>query len=1350
PVDLSGNDRFCLDGQRLVDVSNSPVCTTVSGTTVRQLRTELESFQRVCAYTFEAANGPRFFTVERQDGSISWYGDRRTNATQADGGVGDGYLTGTATGQASIVYLWAQTRFQDSTGNYIDYEYLKNPGGTDRPGEHLLSRVRYTGKVVLPGQSGTALAPYAEVAFDYEPLLFRRSFFAGSQVWQTRLLTGIRSINDGTTVRFYRLNFPRLGTGLVRSPSGSGAVQLNSIKECRDETEAVCLAPTVFEWSQAKHEFVSTETPAGLQNGSMDKFEGLKFADIDGDGRQDMVWAKNGKSSDPCPTDGIHVSFGRLNAAGTPFFTDPPGSVCAPAELLDEPDSSWFLLDYDGDGRDDLFMRGLIEWVAYRSTGVNGVQGHPFDTSVNLLSTLSPSIPAGSDPEKQPQLADLNGDGLTDIIYARNGQLIARIMERGGPFGFRWGAERSLSFFGAEADPCTLFGPDCSYTLEGLYQKDNFQQLIDFNGDSRSDLLVLADVTGQQFCSVGSPDPGPGPDPFPPIQEQRVNPRPFERPQPRVRERRVLANEVVLCTRRVIVGATVERITPTTVEAEAYGDGLWNWFERTEERIAFADINGDGLTDALRLMPANRGFSTYVLNTGSGLGGPVGASGVVVGLGESISNIIKAQLVDTNGDGRADLVYPNNSHGAMARRTYSDIDVGFGPEQTLPGGGAVTGCSSALCLDGRSFMFGDYDADGAVDSLRIEWKNSVSPMYVSRAGSGSRYQPRDVVTRISNGLGAITDLAYLPLSNAAVYRRDGGSRNALNWGRGSPVQDFVAPMYVVYRASSSAPTFEDANASSTLFYRYQGAKLQAGGRGFLGFREVSSIDVNTPGQHILSVTEYAQNYPFVGQPMRTWQRLKVGAFTPGACATLVTEAGGCFLPPGQTFADQSQGLLLSDSNQVPEVFPAFTPGAQVPLHVRLAGSTEDGFDPSTGVRTSRVETTFVYDAWGNVSQTAVDTYTGTSSSKTASVVTGNTYVNDGAKWRLGRLTASTVTHSRPGQPNIVRTTAFAYDMSGPVTGFLTREQVQPGGGTDKDLRTFYVLDAFGNRLRTHTCSAQLSEAECTSQSIQFQPGDGLRIQRYSRQSFDSRGRYVTAVYQPYWTGSGGSESPVQTILSRDAFGEVRHARDFNDLDSYTVSGHLGRGYYSWVETVPGGTPGGVGGRQSWTTYRWCGTGTNQVNCPSGAKFRQQVQTEGAPSQWTYFDVLGRPLLTAGEGFNAITGQAFSAVCSYSDRYGRGSRTSEPFFLPLAASGGAPAFGGGNPCLSGRDWTVNQYDAVGRPLRTDHPDGSWSGVAYAGLETTFTDQRGTTRRELKNALGELVSATDAGDLTTTYA
>jgi hypothetical protein len=58
PVNFTGSDRFCLDGQRLLEVSNTTdACKVVSGMTVKSLRTEIESFQRVCAYTFNAVNG---------------------------------------------------------------------------------------------------------------------------------------------------------------------------------------------------------------------------------------------------------------------------------------------------------------------------------------------------------------------------------------------------------------------------------------------------------------------------------------------------------------------------------------------------------------------------------------------------------------------------------------------------------------------------------------------------------------------------------------------------------------------------------------------------------------------------------------------------------------------------------------------------------------------------------------------------------------------------------------------------------------------------------------------------------------------------------------------------------------------------------------------------------------------------------------------------------------------------------------------------------------------------------------------------------------------------------------------
>ena len=63
---------------------------------------------------------------------------------------------------------WAQTRFQDSTGNYIDYLYNENPSGAGT-GEHHIREIRYTGKVALAGQSVSS-APYAKVQFNYSTL----------------------------------------------------------------------------------------------------------------------------------------------------------------------------------------------------------------------------------------------------------------------------------------------------------------------------------------------------------------------------------------------------------------------------------------------------------------------------------------------------------------------------------------------------------------------------------------------------------------------------------------------------------------------------------------------------------------------------------------------------------------------------------------------------------------------------------------------------------------------------------------------------------------------------------------------------------------------------------------------------------------------------------------------------------------------------------------------------------------------------------------------------------------------------------------------------------------------------
>ncbi|MCR6627707.1 MAG: hypothetical protein NVV67_16020 [Pseudoxanthomonas sp.] len=162
PINFSATDRYCLDGQRLVP--SAATCPSAGGMSGVALATEIDTFARVCAYSAGGSStGPAFFTVERKDGSISWYGDRDSN-TGAN--RPDGYFEATSSLSPGAALVWAQTRFQDSTGNYIDYVYSENPAGPGT-GEHLVSEIRYTGKVSLPGQSGATGAPYARLVFNY-------------------------------------------------------------------------------------------------------------------------------------------------------------------------------------------------------------------------------------------------------------------------------------------------------------------------------------------------------------------------------------------------------------------------------------------------------------------------------------------------------------------------------------------------------------------------------------------------------------------------------------------------------------------------------------------------------------------------------------------------------------------------------------------------------------------------------------------------------------------------------------------------------------------------------------------------------------------------------------------------------------------------------------------------------------------------------------------------------------------------------------------------------------------------------------------------------------------------------
>ncbi|MGQ0801506.1 MAG: Ig-like domain-containing protein, partial [Pseudomarimonas sp.] len=1375
PLTFTDSDRFCLDGQRLLEVAPAAAsaCPTISGQFVRQLRTEIESHRRICGYSPSAAgtgSGPKFFTVESKDGSTSWFGDRRA----VSGAASNAFLAGNATDQTQTdtYYHWALGRFEDSTGNYIDYEYLKDPGGAARPGELLLQRASYTGKRVLVGQTEPASLPYAHVEFQYEVpfgIEDRKGYFAGTSVWSTRRLKQIFSRADGQELRDYQLIYGQ-------ATSGANETQLQALQECRNAprpgggTNRVCLNRTEFQWSSAVHGFRAPSPQFDLPTGSQSKFGGMKFGDVDGDGRLDMVWVKDGQENEVCRTEQIHVFYARAGAGGALEFKKEGSEafLCAPREFdRDEGgslDRNWFLLDYNGDGKDDIFLRGSAQWVGRQSQGTASGTQNPFNQTADLLASIP--IPAGSTLDHPVQRADLNADGLPDLIYYHEDQerIFARLMTRASGSGspYVWGEPMSVQLEGINE----LAGSPPPGELMGLYAKGGFDQLNDFNGDGRSDVVVVVDVTRE--CGVGGGGGGHGGPPH--------TPRPHHRPG----GQSVPNTPTTVCTIPFLYAMVVSKVPQpgaggSIILSQYPGGAIGNGYF---EGLRFVDLNGDGLSDIYNPnVLGNLANMTFRVNSGKGFL----PSRMIQNPG-SIAITGQPQIHDVSGDGRPDIVFPSHAVsttvtdggygfafklGVPQASVAADNGVGFANADTgLPGWrNLATRCPTPACLnENRGFYFGDYNGDGALDFLRVNWRDGASRAQLTLSIDERR--PRDVIERFTNGLGAKTEVRYGSLNNRAHYRRDRDSRNELSVGRGSPVEDVHAPWWVVTEAKSSAPTQVNVNAMSRVLYRYVGAKMQAGGRGFLGFRQIHTIDANHDTSHVVTQTEYMQDFPFIGRPHTTSTKVVESAFEEDACA--ISFADSCFVSGAETpFAYGGRLIALAESNWIPPSVSLAFPGAPQRVELQSTRETTYGLSPAPlNTVLSRVETSYSYrdsagtlDPWGNVRSTEVKTFDG-SGAWLATVSTANEYtVEDPARWRLGRLTKSTVTHQRTGEAARVRSSEFTYQMSGAATGLLLSESVQNHvQGTERKyqhLRTFHVLDDWGNRVRSHTCSTELSEAQCKATAdgagsnfvFQTDDTDGSRIQRYGRTQFDGRGRFVAKSFAPFWNGTAEIELTTSEVIApRNDFGDVTQASDINGVQSRAVFGSMGRAYYTWTATVPNGVPGAVGqGVATTTTYRFCA----QLGgaCPNGAVYREQITTTGQGTRWVYADVLGRPVMAATHTLNAAgSGESIAASCTFHDALGRVNLTSEPFFLGELGDQ-TPAVSSASCTVGQRFYSRTEYDVLGRPLLTTQPDAthasgmSTSTFAYSGLTTTLTNPLGQIRTEIRNALGELVEVRD---------
>jgi RHS repeat-associated protein len=1450
PVNYTSTDRFCLDGVRLLLTSGT------YGADTSTYSPETDPTTRVTATVLAGTVGPSAFKVQRKDGTTSTYGYLNTSPDPK------ALITASLNSQ-TVAVSWNLARVQDSTGNYMDYLYYSQPGiGTYAFAagavESTLKQVNYTGHATSPVSS-----TYATVAFGYITLSSVnqvRLGYAGSVAFaQTQQLVSV-TVSDNTvgTLRYYSLSY-------LTSASGSNFPQLQQVKECRDSGMTLCFPPTTFTWSAATYAFAS-DTTQTQNTPTFVNLIGYKVADVDGDGRLDFVWAANNGGA--CGThSSIYVGFMDRNATtqqmtltmAAPGASQTP--ICAPIDLNGN-DQAWYLVDYDGDGRADLMIGGASSstWAIYSSTGRPTTSGGTvFNTSTNLLSPLTTPIKApncyidftGAQICNNAAgiLGDFNGDGLPDFIYpdpnsTDTSALLLRIMVRktdgSGTFQF---SEPYVVSLGDVSAVCPDTVDTCTFNF---FNRNNGAPrsaiAVDVNGDGRADLTLLINGVTNNNGNVII-----GPSPSTPKRTRLTY-------DPQVgKTNSGVGPDAAGMTRHTYwyqfasqgpVPGTGGPASGGTIQFPLFWDGpttnAGGVLPILQANFYVADLNGDGLTDIVYQDPASVIRFWVMVNTGQSYQAAIFVDTTLCTISACESNTTPPVppplvLADINGDGKTDLAFPDS--------TTSYNYVSLVPSTTAPGGWAFTSpvVPSLTAIHSSTnwiAMIADFDGDGAPDFFSVQTAATGNNLYTSRSAGGtscpattnsiacSRYHPRDAVIGFTNGLGANTTVAYQPLTNVGVYQRASSSTypaltTAKDFGWGSPVFDVMAPMYVVSQASSSAPTYASAGAQSTVYYRYAGALMQAGGRGFLGFYENWSFDTNdssTTGKYVATLNHYAQRYPVIGMPTGTLKQVFTGTTvdrqspTLNACAANtedptyncfsgVTVTGGIltFQTPWPSLAS-GYGTRLSLGLQVPICAgagcqvsatasecvvgggttapstgnPFIGPANPGPVFGYVAWTWDIQYDintgsPTTPVTNASTQNFFCYDGngssagYGNLFNSRTLTQDG-SAVTVAEKATANTFTDDPTRWYRGRMTQSTVTFARPSLSNVPRTTNFGYDTN---TGLLTAERIQQTVNANEALSTLYTLDAYGNRVAAYQCSNDLSDTQCKTTASGFvERQTGTQVHRYAKTTYDSIGRYSTGSALPFTNTSGGwNEQTALIVQARDEFGNPVQQKSINDTSGYVLPsnqllttqfakfGAFGRQYFSADNT----------GKASTTTYRMCGTGSGQVGCSTDTRlvFRSQTLTVGAPASWTYYDVLGRPVLQVTRSFdtNGSTNQ-FSAVCTYTDAHNRPVYQSEPFFAPATVAGdGSPSFTS-SPCASAAYATTTTHDVIGRVTILTQPDTNVINKTYVGLVTTTSSPRNASFiwSQTINALGEVISTQDptvTGDttvgltVTTTY-
>ncbi len=435
-VNLDNNDKFALDGLRMID-------SLVGGYITRRYLLENENHARITAYG-NIGSGPEYFKVVSKDGTIMEYGN-----------TADSRFT---TPNGSVVISWFLNKVIYKDGNYLEYIYSNYINQT------VLTKIKYTGNL------NANLFPYNLIEFNYRSRTDNNSsYLANVEVENKFLLESIKTFVD-YNYTYFATNIPEkqyiFNYGYNKTTS--------YLKEVVEKDSAnIALNATIFKYGDNPATFFKEYNLLS----QITDYTSASATDIDGDGKQEIVYYLGGSYT----SHSFKILKQQLipNNASHVLTTIPQ-----PLNYTIRSES-----DFNGDGNNDfLFYRAndfgdLGDLLLYTSPA-SGFSFAPPVTIANNVS-LSPWTRVHDNGNFMVN-GDFNGDGKSDIITF--------FLSGANPTI----SENRIFLNGNSTSVTTLSGLNSWFTFSKWHTaKETY--VLDFNGDGKDDVMLIDDSNTEIF-----------------------------------------------------------------------------------------------------------------------------------------------------------------------------------------------------------------------------------------------------------------------------------------------------------------------------------------------------------------------------------------------------------------------------------------------------------------------------------------------------------------------------------------------------------------------------------------------------------------------------------------------------------------------------------------------------------------------------------------------------------------------------------------------------------------------------------------------------------------------------------